>query len=328
MSNSWTRRHFIGTAAAGIAAGTAMAGEAPPAVAPPNPARDAANVEKDIVFGKGADLDLKLDIYKPTGGVAAKRTAIIYLHGGGWGGGDKSGMANHAQAHSALGYVGIGAQYRLSGVARWPAQLEDVKTAIRWTRANASRLNIDPARIVLAGYSAGAYLALFASGTQNEPRYEGKGGNAGVPTAVAACLSYFAPTGTATGPLFRQALPLPPGSSEEAWQEVEIEKHVKGMAPTAVFQGLTDTLVPPEVSETLFRQLRAANVTCELHQFAGVSHEFVTIPEFDSLCATLDDSFVDRHVVNPRTFAGFGGGGAGGGRRGGGAPGAPGGRGG
>lgn len=312
MNDSWTRRHLLGTTALGLALSrSSLAAQAPAAA--PNPAREAANVERDVVVGRGGEVELRCDIYRPTGSATPKRTAIIHFHGGGFSGGDKSVLAPILQPVAALGYVNIAAQYRLSGAARWPAQIEDAKTTIRWTRANAARLGIDPARIVVAGYSAGGYLALFASGTQNEPRYEGTGGNAGVPTTVAACLSYFAPTGAAGGPGFRRMVPLPPDSSEEAWQEVEIQKHIKGMPPTAVFQGLADAMVVPEVSESLSRQLRAAGVPTEIHEFAGVSHEFVQFPEFAAICAQLIDSFLERHVVNPRTYPAFVGGRGGGG---------------
>lgn len=303
------RRAFLTAAAAMTCLKASQAADAPQvlptATAAPNPDRDAINVEKDIVFGKGGDRDLRLDIYNPTGNAPAKRTAIIHLHGGRWAVGDKSGLAAQLQRVAALGYVNIAAQYRLSGVARWPAQIEDVKTAIRWTRANATRLGVDPSRIVVAGNSAGGYLALFAAGTQNDARYEGSGGQAGLPTTVSACLSYFAPTGVAAGPMFRQALPLPPGSGEEAWQEVEIDRHLKGMPPTIIFQGFADTLVAPEVSEALSKQLRTAGVACELHEFGGVSHEFVQFPEFATVCAQLSDSFLDRYVVHPRTYPAF-----------------------
>ena len=318
MNVSWSRRGFLEMLGAGLALSELSLGAQAPANAP-NPARDAANVERDVVFGKGGALDLSCDIYKPTGSVAPKRMAVLHFHGGGWAGGDKSGLAARLQPMSALGYVNIAAQYRLSGVARWPAALDDVKTAIRWTRANAARLQIDPARVAVAGYSAGAYLALFAAGTQNEARFEGSGGNAGVPTTVAACLSYYAPTGAATGPQFRVALPLPPGSSEAAWQDVEIGAHLKGMPPTALFQGTADTLVAPEISETLAKQLRIANVPCELYEFAGVSHEFNEFPEFAEACSRLNDFFLDRYVINPKTYPAFGAGrgrGQGGGGRG------------
>lgn len=307
MNTTWTRRQLLGTTAASLAVAEMAKGADAPA-ARPNPAREAANVERDVVFGKGGTVDLRCDIYKPTGSAPAKRTAIIHFHGGGFAANDKSTLASVVQPVSALGYVNISAQYRLSGAARWPAQIEDVKTAIRWTRANATRLGVDPARIVVAGYSAGGFLALFASGTQNEARYEGTGGNAGVPTTVAACVSYFAPAGS---PAPRN-LPLPADSSESAWQEVEIPRHLKGMAPTLVFQGMADTMVTPDVSENLCKQLRANGTACELHAFGGVPHEFVQIPEFTASCAQLVDFFLDRYVVNARTYPPFRGGGGGG----------------
>jgi acetyl esterase/lipase len=69
--------------------------------------------------------------------------------------------------------------------------IEDVKTAIRWTRANAVSLGIDPARIVIVGYSAGGHLALTAAGTQNRRELEGSGGHAGAGTQVAACVAFY-----------------------------------------------------------------------------------------------------------------------------------------
>ena len=94
----------------------------------------------------------------------------------------------------AVGYVSIGVQYRLSGQAKWPAQIEDVKAAIRWTRANASRLGIDADRIAVAGYSAGGFLALTAAGTADKKEFEGNGGNVGVSTKLAGCVAFFAST--------------------------------------------------------------------------------------------------------------------------------------
>src|ERR1700686_2455640 len=121
-------------------------------------------VEKDVVFGRGGDTDLHCDIYRPPAGTE-KRMALIHLHGGGFRGGSKADLPDKVAPITALGYVSIGAQYRLSGVAKWPAQIADVKAAIRWTRANAGSLGIDPKRIAVVGYSAGGHLALSAAGT-------------------------------------------------------------------------------------------------------------------------------------------------------------------
>ena len=117
------------------------------------PARGSMSIEKNIVFGKAGNTDLHLDIYKPSGG-PQKRMAMIHIHGGGFTAGSKDTLADRVAPFVALGYVSIPVQYRLIGEARWPAQIEDVKAAIRWTRANASRLNIDANRIAVAGYSA------------------------------------------------------------------------------------------------------------------------------------------------------------------------------
>ena len=310
---NWTRRSFLGTLGAGVAASefASLAALAQGQAPAPNPARDAANVERDVVFGKGGDVDLHCDIYKPPA-AATKRMAVLHLHGGGFAGGNKNGLAAGLQPLSALGYVNIAVQYRLAGVARWPAQIEDVKAAIRWTRANASRLGIDPARIGVAGYSAGGHLALFAAGTQNQAQYEGSGGNSGAGTQFAACMAYYAVTGPAWEE-FRKQFPMPEGSTDEAWKQAEPGTHVKGFPPTVLHHGLADTTVRPESSEEFLKLLRGASIPSELHEFAGVPHGFIGIPEFAESTARLNDFFLERHVINPRTYpAGRGGGGRGG----------------
>lgn len=310
MATTWTRRLFLETFGAGIALSdvTFLAAQG----SATSPGQGAGEVEKDVVFGKGGDVDLHCDIYRPPA-ATSKRMAILHCHGGGFAGGNKNNLAARLTPLTAMGYVNIAVQYRLSGVARWPAQIEDVKAAIRWTRANASRLGIDPRRIGVAGYSAGGHLALFAAGTQNRPEFEGNGGNAGVGTDLAACMAYYAVTGPAWEG-FRKSFPLPEGSSEDAWRMAEPGTHIKGFPPTVLYHGLADTTVRPESSEEFLKLLRGANVPAELHTFGGVPHEFVGIPEFADATARLNDFFLERYVLNPRTYPAFGAGRGGGGR--------------
>jgi acetyl esterase/lipase len=283
------------------------------AAQPQSPSSPVA-VEKDVVFGKGGDIDLKLDIYRPPAGVQ-KRMATIHFHGGGFAGGNKESLSERVRPFAALGYVAIAAQYRLSGQAGFPALVHDAKAAIRWTRANAQRLGIDPQRIAVVGYSAGGYHALFTAGTGNKPEFEGTGGNAGVSSQVAVCVAYYPATAV-------PASMLPAGADAAATRNAAATTYVAtGFPPTIVFHGTKDTTIPIVNSQRLVQQLRSADIPTEFHEFEGVPHVFDSNPEFATLAAQLADFFIDRHVLNPRTYPPFGGGGGerGRGARGGGA---------
>jgi acetyl esterase/lipase len=299
--NRMTRRSFIGTA--GIAA-------AAPAFAIArqswNSPRGTVTVEKDVVFGKGAGMDLRCDIYRPPAGTE-KRMATIHFHGGGFAGGNKESLSDRVQPLASRGYVAITAQYRLSGQAKWPAQAEDAKALIRWTRANASRLGIQPDRIAVVGYSAGGFIALFAAGTGDNPDFEGVGGNAGVSSRVAACVAYYAVTDVAPGADGRAHALLPAGSNAAAHRAASPTSYItSSFPPTLIFHGLEDVTVPPESSQRLFQQLRAARVPAELHTFDGVPHVFDSHAEFADPCGEIGNLFFDRLVLNPRKYPPFG----------------------
>jgi acetyl esterase/lipase len=262
-------------------------------------------VQRDVVFGKGGDMQLKLDLYKLMSG-ADKRMAIIHFHGGGFAGGNKESLSERVKPYAELGYVSVAAQYRLSGQAGYPALVHDAKAAIRWVRANAKTLGIEPQRIAVAGYSAGGYHALFTAGTGKRPEFEGAGGNPGVSTQVAVCLAYYPATNIPAGM-------LPAGSDAAATRAAAATTYIaQGFPPTAVFHGMKDTTIPIESSQRLVQQFRDANVPVEFHAFEGVPHVFDSNPEFAVLSAQLADLFIDRHVLNPRTYPPFQPGGDGG----------------
>jgi len=298
-----TRRGFMGTALAGTAVpvmSTAAAGQIP------SPAQANVKVESDVVFGKGGDMDLKLDIYRPPAGVTPKRMATIHFHGGGFTGGNKESLVDRVKPFAALGYVAIAAQYRLAGQAGYPALVHDAKAAIRWVRANAGKLGIEPARIGVVGYSAGGYHALFTAGTGDRPEFEGSGGNAGVSTKVAVCLAYY-PATNVPGNM------LPAGSDAAVQKAANATTYiVAGYPPTVIFHGMKDTTIPIESSKRLVQQFQDAQVPVEFHAFEGVPHVFDSNPEFAVLAAQLADFFIDRHILNPRTYPPFQAGGRGG----------------
>lgn len=298
-----TRRGFM--AAAGIAGALPLAAAAQQGDTQAAGSAASVQIERDVVFGRGGDTDLHCDIYHPVATVPAKRMALIHYHGGAFVAGSKDTLGGKLTPFCALGYTCIAAQYRLAGVAKWPAPLEDVKTAIRWTRANADRLGILPGRIGLAGYSAGGFLVLQAGATPDQPALEGTGGNAGVSTAVAAVLAFYPATDVAPGRDGTAHALLPPGSDRAAHEALGVSHVVASLPPTMLFHGAADATIPLANSERLFAQMQQAKVPSELHVYAGVPHEFNTHADFADEVARTSDFFLDRHILNPRTYPPF-----------------------
>ncbi len=126
---------------------------------------------------------LTLDLYLPPGSIEKPSTGfplVIYIHGGAWLGGDlrQTGPFDDfpgvLASLSAKGYVVASIEYRLSGEAKFPAQIQDVKAAIRFLRRNASKYGINPAKAVTWGTSAGGHLAALAAVSCNAEALEPK----------------------------------------------------------------------------------------------------------------------------------------------------------
>ena len=124
---------------------------------------------RDIEYARVGNKSLKLDLYLPEG--QGPFPLIIWVHGGGWTSGDKSLSANSSQIRQTTrGYAVASVNYRLSQEAKFPAQIEDCKAAVRWLRANATQYNVDPSRVAAWGSSAGGHLVALMGTSAGEPR--------------------------------------------------------------------------------------------------------------------------------------------------------------
>ncbi|MBV9580164.1 MAG: alpha/beta hydrolase [Chloroflexi bacterium] len=252
-------------------------------------------VEQDVVFGRGGERDLLCDIYRPSA-ASTKRTAVIHLHGGGFRGGSKAG-ARLARPLAERGYTCVSASYRVMSEAFWPAQIQDVKAAIRWTRAHAGELGVAPNNVVVLGYSAGARLALIAAGTQDDAALEGDGGSPGVGTGIAACVAFYGSGSLGNAPV------LGPDPTDEARRTFTPLSHVRaGYPPTLLLHGTEDRTIAADESLRLYSGLREVKVPVELHLVEGVTHIFDAHADLAEASAVWIDLFLDRHVANPRTY--------------------------
>ncbi|MBQ9358449.1 MAG: alpha/beta hydrolase, partial [Abditibacteriota bacterium] len=113
------------------------------------------NTVKNVVYGKAGGHDLVMHITEACDGAGFK-PAMVCIHGGSWARGNPEAMLGMAAEVAKMGFKCFSIQYRLTGEAPWPAQIEDCKRAVRHIRANARKYDIDPNRIGAFGHSAGA----------------------------------------------------------------------------------------------------------------------------------------------------------------------------
>jgi acetyl esterase/lipase len=239
---------------------------------------------------------LELDLYLPASTDPAP--VVVFLHGGGWRAGRRH-VAGPSYAGPApferLAQAGIAvasADYRLSGEATWPAQLHDAKAAVRWLRARAGELGVDPDRIAAWGESAGGHLAELLGLTGDDAALEGDVGVTGPSSAVDAVVAWYAPSDVAAvatdlgadprDPATREALLLGAPAvevPERAAQASPISHVGPGAPPFLLLHGAADRLIPCVQSERMYGALVEAGVEAELDVYEGADHMWLGSPE-------------------------------------------------
>lgn len=245
--------------------------------------------EPSITYGKGGDVELKLDLARPASG-KGPFPALIFLPGSGWG----YWAVGRRQYCSALikaaekGYVAVAVDYRLTSVKEndktkylFPAQVYDVKCAVRWLRANAKKYKIDPNRIGAVGWSSGGHLALMLGLTDPSHGLEGECGNLKFSSCVQAVVSLAGPTELIS--LYHEkSIPnsiveFLGGTPEEVPDQYKIASPLtyvsKDDPPVLTIQGDRDASVPPKQAELLDAKMKEAGASHMLIIKKGVGHE-------------------------------------------------------
>jgi acetyl esterase/lipase len=237
----------------------------------------------DVEIGRVGERVLHAEIARPKDPPAQPMPAVLWIHGGGWSGGSHKG--NQAMALAAKGYFTASIEYRLSGEAKWPAQIEDCKLGVRWLRANAAKYNVDPDKIGCWGSSAGGHLVICL-GVMDDPKFEGTGGYPGVSSRVQAVVDFFGPSDMTEGSEGIQGAkegvdaqaPLGLFGAHFAekpalWMDGSPIVYVKaGNPPFLIVHGDNDKTVPHAQSEKLLAALQKVGVPAELITVKGGDH--------------------------------------------------------
>lgn len=240
-----------------------------PAVKMPTPVHRLS----DVPF-LGADRLEKLDLYFPSGPVRKDRPAVVFIHGGGFTGGDKAEYRSASVSADLCraGYVVVSCNYMLgakSAPGIWPQNISDCRNAVRWVRAHAKELGVNPEKIGVAGGSAGGYLALMVGLSDD------KSGPGGEPTAkfsakVSAVIDLYGVVNFSKHG--KGDVPGVPASEQNSYLP-ELQCDAQDPA-VLILHGTADTTVDIAQSDDMAKALRAAKTPYEYVVVEGAPHTF------------------------------------------------------
>lgn len=256
----------------------------------------------DVVYDEVDGVPLRFDHYRPVA-APAPAPAVVFVHGGGWTHGDPSQAAGNALHFARRGIATIAISYRLAPQHRFPAPLDDVRRGLRWVRANADALGVDPDRLALLGLSAGAHLAMLTHLTQGLPDLPAAlpPSLAEVSESVRAVIAHYGPYDLGRKPSPMVDALIGPRVQEPAWVQLAspIQHVARASAPILLIHGTGDELVSWRESNRLHDALVAAGKPSELLLLDGAPHAFQVDWRGDAnrRANAAMDVFLDRHLL-------------------------------
>ncbi|MAT14081.1 MAG: alpha/beta hydrolase [Planctomyces sp.] len=277
-------------------------------------AAEPIKVLRDVTYKKVDGQELKLDLARPDNDKVCP--AIVFIHGGGWAMGERSKWFNQIQEAARQGYVAVTISYRLmkfdpekketaDAEPHFPAQVHDVKEAVRWLRVNEDKYHIDPDYIGAMGDSAGGHLSLLLGLAGPEAELEGETEYPEVSSRVQAVVNYYGPTEmqncfetSSVAWLMRLFMGGTPAEQPENYKSSSPLTHVSADDPPVLtFQGGRDRLVPVKQARMLDEKLKAAEVSHTLVVFPEQGHGFDQ--EHKKISAKQTVEFFEKHLKAP-----------------------------
>ncbi len=270
-------------------------------ISAPPPLPSDVTEELDREYGRVGDRVLLLDLFTPKN-ITKPTPGVLFIHGGGWSSGDKSDYRIYAMHFAQQGYVVGCVGYRLKKEATYPAAIEDVKCAVRWMRAHAELLHVDPDRIAVVGGSAGGHLSMMVGYSSDVPELEGDGGWMETSSSVQAVVDLYGPTDfttpyarthkTTTSYLIKSYEEDP-----ELYEQCSPLFHVDANdPPTLIFQGTLDDLVPVTQSDRLAAKLESVGVPFWYDRLDGWPHTMDIVQPIGERVKIVVGAFFDEYL--------------------------------
>jgi len=250
---------------------------------------------KSETYRKVGETELKVWIFDPAQKSAKPLPAIVFFFGGGWTAGSPTQFEPQSRHLAGRGMIAIVADYRVkSRQDAKPADcVSDAKACVRWVRANAARLGIDPERIAVGGGSAGGHLAAAVATLPGLDTAKDDKSVSCLPNA----LVLFNPATVLTTFPGLDLKGFGAGLDKEKFgcepTEISPLHHVKkGTPPTIIFHGKADTTVPYATVEKFAEVMKAAGNRCDLVGYEGQPHGFFNKSKYAETLAAADDFLV------------------------------------
>jgi acetyl esterase/lipase len=259
---------------------------------------------KNIVYKTVDGQELKLDIMAPEG--EGPFPVVVTIHGGAWRGGDKASNRPLMERLVEAGYVAVSPQYRFCPKVIFPAQVHDVKAAVRHVRAHASEMKADPEHIGAVGFSAGGHLSLMLGLTDGDDGLEGDVPAEAPSSRVQAVVNYFGPTDMAADdipsvskPLLRDFLGGTPAEKPEETKNASPLTFVtKDDPPVLTYQGTKDPLVPHTQAVKLADAQTDAGAPGRVELLINAGHGWGGEELNRTIAGTI--AFFDEHLKNAK----------------------------
>lgn len=261
---------------------------------------------RDVTYCTPDGIAQKMDVMYPRTMSDKPLPVTVYIHGGGWTGGDKGGDAGSldTRALSARGYLVVALNYRLAPQSKWPAQITDVKCAIRHLRANATTYKLDPNRIGVWGGSAGGHLVAMLGTTDQRAGFD-VGEYLDQSSRVQAVVDLFGPADLRLFPSNAQAIANRVFGATSRDDMILVKASpVTYISPDdppfLILHGDQDKVVLPEHSQILHDKLKAAGVPSTLVIVKNAGHGFT--PEGGAISPSRAEltklivDFFDKHL--------------------------------